>query len=260
MTGVSYERLVYVFLVAVIFSQGIFAAFPGIDLAVSRLFADGAAGFPWADGPPAAINHVLRRLAEMVAFGLVAWCLYGWLSGQLGRDDLRAWVFAAASVVVASGGIVNLLLKSHVGRARPSFVSDFGGDALFTPAWQVTDQCARNCSFSSGEVSLSASLAIAAVVLLWPRLQAPGARVLAVLAATGYVGVVALLRIGLGRHFLSDAVFSVLVSAAVALVLYPALRVAQARLVFDPSQPILIGQRWLKEGGTRARAWLRGAA
>ncbi|MFN4154630.1 MAG: phosphatase PAP2 family protein [Paracoccaceae bacterium] len=258
MTDRIYGQLLYAFLFAVILSQAVFAAFPGIDLAVSGLFANGSAGFPWANGPAVVINLLLRSLAELLIVGLVLWCLYGGLTGLLQGSDLRAWGFAAISVMLASGGIVNLVLKAHVGRARPGQVSDFGGEAQFTPAWQVTDQCVRNCSFSSGEVSLSASLAFAALVLLWPRLRTPWARILAGLMATLYIGVVAMLRIGLGRHFLSDAVFSVLVSAAVALVLYPALRIAQARLAFDPMLPFMIGQRWYRHGRLRARDLVKG--
>ena len=53
---------------------------------------------------------------------------------------------------------------------------------------------------------------------------------MAVAAAALYIGGVSLLRIGLGRHFLSDAIFSVLIAGGAALALYPILRIAEARL------------------------------
>jgi lipid A 4'-phosphatase len=248
---------VFTFLLTVILAQAAFAAFPGIDLAVSGLFADGRAGFGWAHGTPAMINLLLRRIGELAALALILWCIYGGLSGLLHRVDLRAWGFAVLTVIIANGAVVNLLLKAHVGRARPMNVSEFGGAAQFTPAWQVTDQCARNCSFASGEVSLAASLAIAAVVLLWPRLKTREARRWALLAASVYVVVVAIFRIGLGRHFLSDAVFSALFSGAIALILYRLLRVGGARLAFDPSLPIRIMERRFREGLSLARTWLQ---
>jgi lipid A 4'-phosphatase len=252
-----YDRLVLAFLLTVIGAQAAFAAFPGIDLAVSSVFAKGSTGFPWAEGAPAALNVFFRSAGELTVLLLALWCIWGGLSGVLHRIDLRAWGFALLTVVIANGAIVSSLLKAYVGRARPANITEFGGTAAFSPAWQVTDQCARNCSFSSGEVAMAASLAIAAVVLLWPHLPSARARNKALTVASAYVGIVALLRIGLGRHFLSDAVFSVLVSGAVALVLYRALRVGGARRAFDPRLPVLILTRRLREGRSFAQALLK---
>lgn len=257
MDDLLYNRLVLAFLLIVILAQAVFAAFPGIDLAISNLFANGRAGFAWAEGMPATINLVLRTSGELTVLVLALWCLWGGLSGLLHRIDLRAWGFALLTVIIANGAIVSSLLKPYVGRARPANITEFGGSAEFSPAWQVSDQCARNCSFSSGEVSLAASLAITALVLIWPRLTSKKARVRALMLASAYVGVVALLRIGLGRHFFSDAVFSVLVSGGVALVLYRQLRVSGARLAFDPRLPFLILTRRLREGQSFAQAWLK---
>ncbi len=255
MTDLALQRLILAYLVIVILAQAIFAAFPGMDIAVSGLFADGPGGFGWAGGTPAAINLALRRMGELLICGLVLWILWGGVTGLLWGDDLRAWGYAVCGVALASGGIVNLLLKAHIGRARPMHILEFGGTAQFTPAWQMADQCARNCSFTSGEVAMAASLAISTLVLLWPRLNTPRARVLSVAVASVYVGAVAVLRIGLGRHFLSDAVFSVLVSAGVALVLYPILRISRARHAFDPGLPFETGQRLFEGGLLLARSW-----
>ncbi|MFN4128758.1 MAG: phosphatase PAP2 family protein [Paracoccaceae bacterium] len=255
----SYERLMIAFLLVVIVIQAVFAAFPGIDLAVSGHFANGTAGFAWNTGPLQTVNLVLRRLAELLAVGLVLWCILGGLTGKLRGDALTAWAYAASVVVLASGVIANLLLKGHIGRARPVSVAEFGGELHFTPAWQITDQCAHNCSFASGEVSLAASLSIAAVVLFWPRLKNARWRFMAIVVATAYVGLIMLLRIGLGRHFLSDTIFAVLFSGAVALALYPLMRVSRARLAFDPQLPVLVCRRQYEKGRAQAQAWLKRA-
>ncbi|MGL4238466.1 phosphatase PAP2 family protein [Tabrizicola sp.] len=252
MTGKSYQQLLVAYLLAVILAQIIFAAFPQIDLAVSHLFARGAEGFPWADGPPIWINLVIRQIGEALVVILVAGCVIGALTGRLGGPDLRAWGYPALCVVLSSGALVNLLLKTHVGRARPADIAEFGGEATFSPAWQVVRQCPDNCSFASGEVALAAGFAITAVVLLWPQMGSRRARLFAILVAAAYVVVVALLRIGLGRHFLSDAVFSVLFSAGVALVLYPLMRIEQARLGFSPMTPIAVGRKWIADWQARA--------
>jgi membrane-associated phospholipid phosphatase len=254
MTDPVYHRLLIGLLLATVTAQAVFAAFPGIDLAVSGLFADGRAGFRWSQGWLNTVNFILRRMGEAVAFGLVIWVILGGLFRKLKGDDLRAWAFAALTVVLSSGVIVNLILKAHVGRSRPAGLSIFGGSAQFTPAWQVTDQCARNCSFTSGEVALAGSLAIVALVLSWPRLQTAMGRFLALAMACVYVGGVSLLRIGLGRHFPSDVVFSLLIAAAVAVFLYPVLGVGRARLAFDPSQPLRLAAGMIAAGKRRARA------
>ena len=225
----TFQRILIAYLLAVVLIQASFAAFPGIDLAVSGLFANEDRGFGWVRGIAPEVNLVVRRIGEAVAFLLIAGFVFGWLTGKLRRDDLRLLAYPALCVAVACGGIVNLLLKAHVGRARPDILAEFGGTAQFSPPWQVVDQCARNCSFTSGEVAMAASLAIPAVVIFWPHLARDRGRLLIILAAIGYIAVTALLRIGLGRHFLSDTIFSTLFAAGVALVLYPVLRIEQAR-------------------------------
>lgn len=257
MTDRVYHRLLVAVLLAVILAQAVFAAFPGIDLAVSGRFADGTGGFPWASHWPSTLNLLLRRLGEGLVLVLILWWVFGAVTGSLGGDGLRAWALMPLGVALSSGVIVNLVLKANVGRARPDTITEFGGGAAFTPPWQVTDACVRNCSFASGEVALAASVAIAAVVLIWPRLRRFRGRMVAILVAMGYVGVVALLRIGLGRHFLSDAVFSTLVSAGVALVLYRLLDIGRTRPAFDPAQPLVVCRRWLEVRRIDALRWLR---
>jgi membrane-associated phospholipid phosphatase len=225
----SYQRLVIAYLLVFILAQAVFAAFPGIDLAVSRLFAAEGGGFTWATGPGPTINLTLRRLGEIVTLILILAYLVGLFDSRFRGDDLRLVAYPVLSVALASGVIANLLLKHHVGRARPDTVAEFGGTADFSPAWQVVRECSRNCSFTSGEVALAAGLALPILAIFWPHLTHRGARPLAIGAAVGYIALVALLRIGLGRHFLSDAVFSVLFGAGAALALYPVLRIDAAR-------------------------------
>lgn len=244
----TYQRILIAYLLVVVVTQATFAAFPGIDVAVARLFATDGRGFDWVRGGAPTVNLLVRRVGEAVTFLLIAGVIFGLVTRKLRRDDLRLLAYPALCVAVACGGIVNLLLKAHVGRARPDSLADFGGAAEFTPAWQVVAECARNCSFASGEVAMAAGLAIPAVVILWPHLTRDRGRLLAILAAFAYIAATSLLRIGLGRHFLSDTVFSTLFAAGAALVFYPVLRVEEARRhlpVLAPRKPLdaLVEQR-----------------
>lgn len=224
------SHILIAYLLALVLAQAVFAAFPWIDIAVSALFHTDGRGFTWAQGPATTLSLVIRRISEAIAFLLFAVVLFGLFTGKLRRNTLLLVAYPALCAAVAAGVIVNLLFKAQVGRARPVDVVEFGGAARFTPPWQVVSQCLDNCSFTSGESALAASLAIPFVVILWPHLSRNRGRPLVVLAAVIYVAGTSLLRIGLGRHFLSDTIFSVLIAAGTALALYPILRIAEARL------------------------------
>lgn len=236
------QRMLIAYLLIVVLVQALFAAFPGIDLAVSALFTDDRNRFGWTEGVLPTVNLVVRRVGEVLTFLLLAGILYGLTNGKARGDDLRLMAYPLLCVAIACGALVNLVLKSHVGRARPGTLTEFGGTLQFSPPWQVVSECTQNCSFTSGESAMAASLAIPAVVILWPHLTRPGGRALAVLVAGVYVAFTSVLRIGLGRHFLSDTIYSVLFAAGVALALYPLLHIARARRhlpLLAPQQPAL---------------------
>lgn len=223
------RRIFIAYLLIVILAQAVFASFPGIDLAVSRLFHTPDQGFVWTLTALPTVNLVIRHTGEGLTFLLIGVVLFGLVTRVFSRTTLQLLAYPALTSAIAAGVIVNLVFKTHVGRARPHAVTEFGGTAAFTPPWQVTNQCLDNCSFTSGEAALAASLAIPVLVIFWPHLSRAWGRPLALLAAVTYIAGASLLRIGLGRHFLSDTIFSVLIAVGVALALYPLLRIAEAR-------------------------------
>jgi lipid A 4'-phosphatase len=98
--------------------------------------------------------------------------------------------------------MVNTLFKDQWGRARPSQTTLFGGSQPFTPAWEVSHACERNCSFVSGHASMGFYLYSFAFLTTGRRRQqwiAGGT-----LAGLG----LGLLRIAQGGHFLSDVLLS----------------------------------------------------
>lgn len=259
MTTPLQSRAFVALLLCATLAQAIFALFPGLDLQISRLFFDPEGVFTATRGPVPLLNDLLRSLAELAAAVLVVGFAAGWISGRLAGDGLRLAAFAAANVVLAPGLIVNVLLKSHVGRARPDQVIEFGGLASFTPAWQVTDQCARNCSFSSGDVAVMSSLVFCALVLAWPFLTRRN-KALCSLGGAALVLAIALMRLALGRHFLSDVLFSMLFSALGTLALYPLFGVGRARLMLGGLDlaPLRAGLRaQMKSASAQAALWLR---
>ncbi|WP_396594622.1 phosphatase PAP2 family protein [Brevundimonas sp. R86498] len=193
-----------------------FLVVPGVDLAISALFFS-------ADGFALAQNPVLRALRKSSSWvlGLMLLGLIGEVAVGLwrGRGRLRGHARRAAvllaGLALGSGVVVNGLLKGLWGRARPIQIDTFGGDAAFTPAWTISDNCASNCSFVSGEAS-SAAWMVAVVVLMVPAEH----RRWALPAVLAYAGALSLNRLAFGGHFLSDILLSWALTALVLTVLY----------------------------------------
>lgn len=200
---------------------GVFALWPGIDLAVSALFFDGAR----FAGQKVPALTALRWFLRVTPFLPALAGLYRLISPRgrqpwlgLGR---RGWAVISLTFVLGSGVLANLLLKQFWGRARPRQVDDFGGPLQFTPPHEWTDQCAANCSFVSGEVAGAAALAVAIVLLARAnrtRLGERRARALFALAALAPVAA-AFQRIAVGAHFLSDALLAATFTLMIALLL-----------------------------------------
>lgn len=211
----SFERWQITALISALFIVSLFSAFPAIDLFVSGLFFDPDEGF-FLQGSflVTSVNYALKRGLELFACCAFAMCLLGLMPRF--RKQSRAWLFFVLSFTIGPGLIVNLFLKAEVGRARPREIEDFGGDRFFTPILQVADQCAQNCSFSSGEVAMTSTFVFASLAVIWSLLSARS-RLAAALAGGAVIGISAGMRIGLGAHFLSDTLASTAISALVVL-------------------------------------------
>lgn len=192
-------------LVTVVVS-GLFIIRPDLDVAFSRLFFDGTR-FSLAD------NFYLQRLRVLTNW--LGGAILGWTILLLVRPDLRKrlgcrprdLLLPFAAYGIGAGLLVNGFLKEYFGRARPREVLEFGGDSAFTAAWQLSDACQTNCSFTSGEGA--GAMAIFSVMTIVPTLS-PMARI----AFAILLGCTAIMlgfnRIAFGGHFLSDVLLSML--------------------------------------------------
>ena len=204
-----------------------FSLWPGLDLAVTSLFYDGKvfriAAYPGVE--------TLRLALWDAAIAMFVFTLAMTITTALLRAPLlglavKAWGFITLTFVLGPGVLVNGLLKRHWGRARPADTLNFGGTAQFTPPYQITDQCAANCSFVSGEAAGATVLAMALLLILAgnrARLPGWGFRVgqgiaIAILLFTLWQ------RVAAGRHFLSDVMLAALFVALIAAVLAQVMR------------------------------------
>jgi lipid A 4'-phosphatase len=185
---------------------------PSLDLAVSRLFFDGAA-FP-RDAWWVKLQQDFLTLFLCIAMLTVA-LVYAWnrlLRRRVLEIDGRKVVYLLLVLIIGAGLIVNTGFKDNFGRARPRDVAEFGGSRTFTPAYVVSRECRTNCSFSSGDGA--AAFFTIALVMAFQRRRA-------YYAAAGALGVVvSISRLAAGAHFFSDIVVSFFVMLIVSDVLF----------------------------------------
>jgi len=200
----------------------ILAIFPSMDIVVSRLFFEENAGFFLAGAPWVEFAYRWSpRLVKLLFFAALASIFLGF-SGRF-----RAWLRPAAfllAVIISGPGLGAMLLKDHWHRARPVQIVEFGGEKRFTPYWQKTDQCGRNCSFISGHAAGAFSL----MALAWVF---PRRRKFWLAVGIGLGSAVGFTRLVQGGHFLSDIVMAGL------LVYFTAQMLAPRFLKHAPSEP-----------------------
>lgn len=186
--------------------------FPHIDLHISRLFFDERFHLStqwWPRFMHESMGYFLC-LSMTTVVGLY-FCNKLWKRNVCGVDGKRI-VYLFLVLIVGAGLIVNLVLKDNFGRARPRNIVEFGGTQLYTPPFVVSSECAKNCSFSSGEAAGGFfALALA---------RALSRRRALLLLGVGFGVLASFCRVATGAHFFSDTVVSFFVMLIVADVLY----------------------------------------
>jgi len=174
--------------------------FPAVDMAVGGFFFAPTTKFQWArEGLP----ELFRTYGPDVILATLILCILLYVASLVSQRWM--WRIAPMQVfylgftlLIGPGLIVETLLKSQWGRARPRDITEFGGGSSYTPAWQISDQCASNCSFVSGHAAVAFWLTAYAFILpaKW-RIPA-----LAVGIVLGFAMGIA--RMAQGAHFISD--------------------------------------------------------
>jgi membrane-associated PAP2 superfamily phosphatase len=211
----------------------LFGIFPGLDLWLAGLFFDPATKtFPLK---AVAAANIARDAAMWIAWGIAAPSIIA-LAVKLARPDKpllvsgRSVAFLLISLTLAVGILTNLTFKSHWGRPRPVFVTEFDGTNKFVPWWDPRGECPKNCSFFSGEGATA--FWTYAPAALAPQPWRPAAYV----AATIFGVVTSGLRMAFGGHFFTDVAIAGLVTFLVIWLLHaliyrwPRTRLTDARV------------------------------
>jgi len=150
----------------------LFGIYPELDLKLAALFYDPATqSFPLKLD---AVAGFARDAAMWVAWAFALPAIIA-VVVKLVRPDRpmlipgRATIFLLVTIILSAGILTNLTFKSYWGRPRPIVVSEFNGPQEFVPWWDPRGNCARNCSFFSGEGATAASRGLLGLFLLGQR-------------------------------------------------------------------------------------------
>ena len=185
---------------------------PQIDIAVAGYFLQPEPPVDPSRWPWGWIYYVNEYTPDIFR-GLSMLFIAAWIVVSLLRRWRRAGLalaFVGISLMLGPG-FVTWTVKEHTLRARPFDVVEFGGSRQFTPALTQAQQCTDNCAFTSGHVACG--FFFVSLMLLDPRRRWRWI-VTGLLAGS----LVALARIAVGAHWLSDALWALpitLVSSAV---------------------------------------------
>lgn len=182
----------------------LFVACPSLDLRSSAFFYRGGAFF-LAGNPLVRLVYrgvpVLATLYVLFLIGALLLLSFARRTTLWGLGK-KGYLYLLLAFALGPGLVVNVVLKDHVGRARPSQVVQFGGSKKFTPAFVLSDQVKHNGSFVCGHAAVGFSLVALALLLERRR------RRLVFAGAVLGGGLIGLVRMVQGGHFLSDVIFS----------------------------------------------------
>ena len=243
--GRSPARIVFIVLAGLAVLTGlVFAAAPGLDLAVAAFFRDvdirtAMPRLYRAIEIARSLEPVVTTLAIAPAIAVVAIKMF-WPQRPTVMPG-RSALFLIVTLVLGPGLLVNAILKDHWSRPRPGMVTGLGGDMDFKPWWDARGACEANCSFVSGETSSAVWLSAPALLLPAPwRYAALG-------GVAVYAVAIAFMRVLLGGHFLSDVIFAAIFTGLVIWTVHGLL----LRWRISPSERTI--DAWLERAGDALR-------
>ncbi len=192
-------------------------AVSGLDIAAARLFYRPGLADPWpvASRP---LWLVFYKSAPWVTGSLAAAGAVLLVAGSLGAASRRLrlyGIFIMLCVIVGPGLIVNGILKDHWGRPRPRQIVEFGGRLPYAPPLLPVGTHGK--SFPCGHCSVG--YLYGAGWWIWRR-RSPRGAAASLAAGAGLGTLLGVGRMAAGGHFLSDTIWSGLISLGVAHALY----------------------------------------
>ncbi|MGD9108725.1 MAG: phosphatase PAP2 family protein [Gammaproteobacteria bacterium] len=193
----NYKNLIIAIGFCIFFSL-LFYIFPQIDIKTSALFYHHGMFFKpsWM--------LVVRHILAWVVWGLMIILLLLLFCGWLLRKKLvKPALFLVLCFALGPGLLVNVVLKNHWGRPRPSSIVRFGGELTYQRPWVISNQCATNCSFVAGDSSAAFTFfALVVLINIYWRKKFWRNLVFSLCALNWMF--FSMIRLAAGGHFLSD--------------------------------------------------------
>lgn len=214
------NRFVAVFLAASGLIAFVFFYVPQIDLWMAGLFYIPGKGFVLQGSRTAEwVRRIMTWSTELFVITSLALLAANVIRRYLLKKSTpllassRSIVYVLLALGLGPGLLVNGIIKSHSGRARPYQVVAFGGHKQFTQAFALSDQCAQNCSFVSGESAVG-FFGLTFLFVAQRRRKTIAAASIVLGLLLGFI------RMGQGAHFVSDVIFSGVFTFLVSYLLY----------------------------------------
>jgi lipid A 4'-phosphatase len=201
-------------LTALVIWVGVFAYWPELDPMVSAWFYTHDQGFYLKENKViSAINtSVSIEIAIIVTVAAIFSLRELIKVRSLHLKHYPFSLYIALTALVGPGFLAEFALKYLLHRPRPSCVLDFGGVDPYTSIFEV-GKCLDDCSFASGHTATAALTIIFALLL--PR---GVTRQIGLVMASLFTGAIAFARVAVGKHFLSDTLFAVILVLFIAWV------------------------------------------
>ncbi|WHQ46756.1 MAG: phosphatase PAP2 family protein [Candidatus Midichloria sp.] len=194
------------------FLGGVFFYFPEVDLYLASFFYNSNTGFKNQSYYLENFNPVMLLLdygaIYIVPASFVAFILF--LSIRLYNQNKSFHykhylpvIYIVLTTLIGPLLLLNTIKDEIFCRARPEAIKEFKGHKKFTPAFALSDQCSKNCSFISGHAA-----AIFMLFSLAFLIENQKKRRKAILYITFFGLLVGVGRMSFGKHFASDIVFS----------------------------------------------------
>jgi lipid A 4'-phosphatase len=199
--------LVNISLIITAFLTFLLVLFPEVDISFSQLFFSEESGFLYQENFLVyQLYALLPLLTKLFILVCLLYLVYLVVKYRSYERILRSGVFfLVIAAAISPGLVVNEVFKENFGRARPRHIEEFNGKREFTGAFTMSDQCKRNCSFSSGHAAMGyflTAIAYTTNLLYFNRIY---------LIGIVFGSLVGLSRIVMGGHFLSDVLASAFV-------------------------------------------------
>ncbi|MBN8522892.1 MAG: phosphatase PAP2 family protein [Rickettsiales bacterium] len=199
--------LVNISLIITAFLTFLLILFPEVDISFSQLFFSEESGFIYQENFLVyQLYALLPLLTKLFILVCLLYLVYLIVKYRSYKRILRSGVFfLVIAAAISPGLVVNEVFKENFGRARPRHIEEFNGKREFTGAFTMSDQCKRNCSFSSGHAAMGyflTAIAYTTNLLYFNRIY---------LIGIVFGSLVGLSRIVMGGHFLSDVLASAFV-------------------------------------------------